>query len=142
MNKHINDNNEQSWEIIDSKIFNDHIYSELRSLKAEINNFKEVINDIKKTNQDIKVYLERNRDLYSKALKDNYILLEKVQCILEDNRKLYMNAFKQEKEQINKLGEIASPENLLREANIKWRKNSTLPSLVNTVMKCTPSKII
>ena len=141
MNEHKNDNNEQSWEIIDSKILNDHIHSELRSLKAEINNFKEVIYDIKKTNQEIKVYLEKNRDLYSKALKDNYILLEKVQCILEDNRKLYMNAFKQEKEQINKLGEIASPENLLREANIKWRKNSTLPSLVNTVMKCTPSKI-
>lgn len=141
MNEDKNDNNEQSWEIIDSKILNDHIHSELRSLKAEINNFKEVIYDIKKTNQEIKVYLERNRDLYSKAIKDNYILLEKVQCILEDNRKLYMNAFKQEKEQINKLGEIASPENLLREANIKWRKNSTLPSLVNTVMKCTPSKI-
>jgi len=134
MSEHRDDHSEQSWEIIDSKVLNE-MRTELSSLRAELCNFKEVASNIKKTNQEIKVYLESNRVLYSKAIKDNYTLLENVQRILEENRKLYMNAFKQEDEKLDKLGKIASPDNLLREANMKWRNNATLPSLRNTVMK-------
>ena len=122
---------DQNWEIIDSKILNE-MRTELSSLRAELTNFKGVTSNIKKTNEEIKVYLESNLVLYSKAIKDNYTLLQNVQRILEENRKLYMNAFKQEEEKLDKL---ASPDNLLREANIKWRNNTTLPSLRNTFMK-------
>lgn len=129
-----NNRDNESWEIIDSKVLNE-MRTELSSLRTELINFKEVVSDIKKRNNEIKVYLESNRVLYSKAIKDNYTLLENVQHILEENRKLYMNAFEQEKEKLDQLGKIASPDKLLREANMKWRNNSTLPSIRNTVMK-------
>lgn len=113
MNYKNNDNSDQSWEIVDSKVLND-MKSEIHALRTELNNFKDLTTEIKKTNQEIKVYLESNRILYSKAIKNNYALLENVKNILEENRKLYMNAFKQEKEKLDKLEKKSSIYNILR----------------------------
>lgn len=129
---------EQNWEIIDTKILKE-MRQEISSLKEEISNFKSVVSEINKRNEEIKVYLESNRVLYSKAIKDNYSLLEQVQNILSENRQLYMKAFKDENIKLQKLEKITedkiSPDNILRKANLKWRSTSTVPSLRNTVMK-------
>lgn len=130
----------ENWDIVDSKVLTE-IKTELADLKRELKQFNDTIKVVNKTNTEIKVYLESNRLLYSKAIKDNYELMTTVKGMLEENRKLYMKAFEKEGERLNKIEKLAaesgSVDTIIRNANKKWRGVATVPSLRHTVLKDT-----
>ena len=119
------DNN--NWDIIDTNI--------IKEFRNEIKELKLFIYKIEKRNDEIMHYLESNRKLYSKMIKDNFELTNIVKQLLEENRKLYMGEFKKEDKKLSKLEKITEKHDsvsLIREANKQWRKNST-PSILNTL---------
>ena len=91
------DKQKNNWEIIDSNVITK-FQDEINELK---NQLQTSIEDIKKSNSEIMIYLETNRKLYSKMIKDNFELTNKIEKLLKENRILYLKAFEKEDQKLS-----------------------------------------
>jgi hypothetical protein len=93
------DKQKNNWEIIDSNVITK-FQDEINELK---NQLQTSIEDIKKSNSEIMIYLETNRKLYSKMIKDNFELTNKIEKLLKENRILYLKAFEKEDQKLSSI---------------------------------------
>ena len=148
--KSINDQQEQSWELLDPKVENklDGLLNKLNQKDDEITLLKTEIQNLKKDLVSVKeIFQDWKEDLVKSRLERLKVLLD-IKTMLKENRSLYMQEFNSEKSQLNEINK--KHEELkkqfgsdfqLRNVNRVWRSGTVIQPNTKPIFR-TPSNFM